>query len=551
MTWVRSLVVALAAAALSACGATSVRPIDPGYRGTLEPVAPLEPAPASGAPASGAPASAAPVGARPATLRTLALLQESPGSDAADPADATPAETTVESGADASETATAPAPSAAPAAGGTEERIPDDGERKVYKQANWGLAGLLRTADIPYPAESNRVSSFVPMLFYEGERFFWRGLAGGLHLFHQGALELNLLGRIRFFDIPAEFQNAVQGDALEAGLQARYDVGRAWWEAEALSDRFGNWTAIGRVGASYVSDRWVVQPSIDLRYGSEGYVSRYYGLDPFTGIQANGDVILTPTLTARFRIVSDFYALGSVGYHAFGDEIRGLSTIDEPGAWETFVGIGFFQDFGAPQFLGRPRDTSGSAGRDIDIVPHLRLAHAFGTPSAMSDIFTGNVEDDPFNNQLTSLFYGYPLTDRLFGLPLDFYLVPGFAYHYPSDVQGESYELILKIHIYYTFKLPVRIRFGVAEGVSWIDEPTYIETTALAEDGYETSDLMNYLDFTLDFNVGDLFRSKSLEPLWAGVTLHHRSSIFESAAQFGRIKGGSNYIGVYLQWDLF
>ncbi len=71
------------------------------------------------------------------------------------------------------------------------------------------------------------------------------------------------------------------------------------------------------------------------------------------------------------------------------------------------------------------------------------------------------------------------------------------------------------------------------------------------ENGYDESLLMNYLDFSLDFNVGDLLHVKGMESIWAGVAIHHRSSIFETASQFGRIKGGSNYPSIYLQFDLF
>jgi outer membrane protein len=59
---------------------------------------------------------------------------------------------------------------------------------------------------------------------------------------------------------------------------------------------------------------------------------------------------------------------------------------------------------------------------------------------------------------------------------------------------------------------------------------------------------MNYIDVTADFNLGDTFAANSLNDLFLGVGIHHRSSIFESSSAFGRIKGGSNYNSVYLQY---
>ena len=59
---------------------------------------------------------------------------------------------------------------------------------------------------------------------------------------------------------------------------------------------------------------------------------------------------------------------------------------------------------------------------------------------------------------------------------------------------------------------------------------------------------MNYLDFSADIDLGDAFNSHALKNLYAGVDVHHRSSIFETSSAFGRIKGGSNYAAVYLQY---
>ena len=100
---------------------------------------------------------------------------------------------------------------------------------------------------------------------------------------------------------------------------------------------------------------------------------------------------------------------------------------------------------------------------------------------------------------------------------------------------------------YYTIPLPVRIKFGFGEGISYINRVTFLEGNELKNKGYVLSHLMNYLDFSVDVNVGDIFGNNTLKRLWLGDYIHHRSSIFELAQQFGRIKGGSNYPSFYLQ----
>ena len=450
-----------------------------------------------------------------------------------------------------------PAPAGPAVAGLGDPTIEEEGEltaadqiaRVRSLQADWGIAAIVRTATIPFTGSNKSVSSFVPMMFFEGEDFFVRGTSGGAHLWKDEDEEVNALTRLRFFDIPKEFQNTVQGDSADFGLQYQKTLDDAWWQADVMSDQSGNLHGNLRGGTTFTGEDWILEPGLNIRYGTDDFISRYFAVEPLTGQRADGAFIFSPEVAARYHVVSDLYLVGALRYNAFGSGIRELDAIDDSGSFESYLGFGFFQDRGEPQFLGRPNGQERTE-REIDAPPFLRLAQGFASPSDLGEILALDIDDDEFNNKMTSVFYGHPLSDQLFGLPLQIYLSPGLAYHYESDVQDETFELIAKIHLYYTFPWSVRTRFGVAEGVSWIEDVTYIEGLSMAEKDYRPSNLMNYLDFTLDVNVGDLFGAEKMKALWLGVAVHHRSSIFESASQFGRIKGGSNYPSIYLQWDM-
>ena len=43
-------------------------------------------------------------------------------------------------------------------------------------------------------------------------------------------------------------------------------------------------------------------------------------------------------------------------------------------------------------------------------------------------------------------------------------------------------------------------------------------------------------------------RVNDMNDWYFGIGIHHRSSIFESSSAFGRIRGGSNYNSLYLQY---
>jgi outer membrane protein len=100
------------------------------------------------------------------------------------------------------------------------------------------------------------------------------------------------------------------------------------------------------------------------------------------------------------------------------------------------------------------------------------------------------------------------------------------------------------------FEWPIRWRFGLVEGLSWINRVTYIEQQELDQKPFKSSNLLNYIDYTLDLNLGDIFRGQFLKQLWLGYSIQHRSGIFSTAQHFSRINGGSNYQSVYLQFHL-
>ena len=63
------------------------------------------------------------------------------------------------------------------------------------------LGGGLRFGQSPYFATDNedqRQLDLLPLYLYEGERFFFRGSAGGLHFVHNENWELNAFARYRF-----------------------------------------------------------------------------------------------------------------------------------------------------------------------------------------------------------------------------------------------------------------------------------------------------------------------------------------------------------------
>lgn len=144
-----------------------------------------------------------------------------------------------------------------------------------------------------YAGEDSSLSA-LPLLNYEGERLFVRGLTGGVHLFEQGAWGLDAIVSGRFDGIDRDdfgraelAANGIDRDLLE-DRDDGIDLGlRATWKGSA-----GELQATARADVSGASDGYelsleygyplqmagaTVTPSMKVSYLSDKLANYYYG----------------------------------------------------------------------------------------------------------------------------------------------------------------------------------------------------------------------------------------------------------------------------------
>lgn len=449
-------------------------------------------------------------------------------------------------------------------------------------EKNWGVAIGIRSATIPLKAKEENVRDLIPLLYYDGDRFFIRGLSGGVKIYKNDAWQFSLLGKYRYFDIPAEYQNLVQGNALDIGGQVKYHFNDNF-EAnfEILRDQDSRYYTSLNTRYYWMSGSWELFPYVDLRFKSADFNNYYYGLDGFNNPATPSSTLnnkigsgfdITVGSELRYHVVSNFYLIGRAQYTVLDSNTRNSISIQDGSYGEVYMGVAFFND------------RTNRKTPSLKSKPYIRVAHGWATPSNVGEIIEFNVEDDEQNNQFTSFFYGHPIADSLFGIEdLDLYITTGYVYHHGANpysqtlIPGQgintpdsvglgnnpcdgvnpctitynkqpSREYILAIKAYYNMTWPVRWRIGLAEGLSYIETVGNLEQREMDKKGYRSSQLMNYMDITADFSLGDAFGVGAMREVYLGAGIHHRSSIFESSSAFGRIKGGSNYLSLYLQY---
>lgn len=408
--------------------------------------------------------------------------------------------------------------------------------RNEYDDLTWGTGIASRSASIPYYDPDVRdeiLNDFVPLFYYEDDYFYLHGLTYGVKLYDLDNWQFSALGRFRFLNIPQEYQNEVQGDTMDYGLRARYFLyDNQYIDLEVMEnvDKSTHANLTYSVNLKY-GDLYF-EPHATLRVKDATFNTQHYGQDKE---EIKGDVDLSAGLDLKYHLWSNFYLIGSADIRWLGNNVQKSSIIDENYEYTLMAGFGFLNDKNKKFF-------------DVDgMKSYFRLAHGWATPTNFEDIFIGKTEPDEYNNQSSSIFYGLPLSKTLFNLPIEVYLTPGFTFHHSSEVQESSQELILGFKLYYTLPLPyVDMRLGLGEGVSYMNDINYLEKAEIEEKGLKPSKLTFYLDASIDLNLG--FLHDNLDPLWIGAAIHHRCSGYEKVSLFGRIRGGSNYNTVYLQW---
>jgi outer membrane protein len=318
-------------------------------------------------------------------------------------------------------------------------------------------------------------------------------------------------------------------------MRARYFFSQPFFlDAEPMLDFDNMFSANIRAGAFYKKQKYMINPYVEAKIKSTDYNSRYFGL---TMEKINAGIDYSLGVIADARIFQNLYLYGSAKITLLDKNARAAKLVEDDFTGEFYLGFGFSNDPLKPK------------RKKLSNRPFLRLSQGFATPNAFNQVVFFNIVPDTNHNKLTSVFYGYPLTDQVFGIPLGLYITTGFAWHWKSEVQSSAQELVLAMKAYYTIHWPIRWRIGLTEGVSYLNKITYIEQEVYDRKDYEPVHFLNYLDFSLDFNVGDIF-SKRLENIWIGYNVHHRSGIFELSQQYGRVNIGSNYYSFHIQYDL-
>ena len=174
----------------------------------------------------------------------------------------------------------------------------------------------------------------------------------------------------------------------------------------------------------------------------------------------------------------------------------------------------------------------------------LRVAYGEASKNDLGEILLGKLGPHPKDLSVIAVDGGYLYIKNAFDFPIDVYFKGGLSY-FNEDTHDNVLEGVAYIKLFYNINvLSNDFRFGFGEGVSYASSVLETEYDESIEKDRGTSNFLNYLDISFDFDVGKLVHSKPLEQLYLGILLKHRSGVF---GLYNNVSGGSNYNSVYIE----
>ncbi|MDY0021740.1 MipA/OmpV family protein [Arenimonas caeni] len=222
-------------------------------------------------------------------------------------------------------------------------------------EPRWTLGLIAIERDAPY-RQLDEDLLVVPLVRFEGERAYLRGLRGGFRLVERGPLELSAFVQARGDGYEAADSPYLAGMddrrfSLDAGMALGWRVPRVGQfevsVATDVLDRSGgqeleaSWTGLVRAG------QWRFLPSVALRWQSSDLVDYYYGVRPGEALPGRpayeGDAALLPELSvlATRRLGERWQLFARIGHTWLPGEITDSPLVDDDRRTSVIVGLGY------------------------------------------------------------------------------------------------------------------------------------------------------------------------------------------------------------------
>ena len=422
------------------------------------------------------------------------------------------------------------------------------------------LGGGFRLGQSPYLASDNedeRQLDLVPLYLYEGKYLFARGVSGGVHLFRNDAIELNLYARYRFQKLDPDSNEYFAGlekreQTLDAGFE--FSINKNWgkitldWVTDTLDRHKGQ---EARFSYRYNIERgpWTFSPYIAWTWQDDNLTNYYFGVseaeaNPERPVYLPGESQwVSFGLNSAWQVSDRIVLFGNVGFGGVDTVVLDSPLVEEDGFSSAFVGGTYlFGNARKPDYILEPERAGEWSWRvnygyqaDGNIVSEIDQGDF-----SKSEVADTNIGGLTFNKLLSQ------------GERIDFLGRVAWFRHFEEDEGNGKFSSYAAYIMamgkgYSPWSKEEWFRWGFGFGMSYADKVPIAEQRKQAAKDDNTSRFLNYLEMTLDFPLRRVSKARWLQNCYAGLTIVHRSGIFGTSDFLGDVSGGADWLTAHLE----
>lgn len=423
----------------------------------------------------------------------------------------------------------------------------------------WSMGATTRLFNSPYLGEDIR-ADFLPEINFQGDNWYLDGSQAGWRSDKHQDLTLDTFARYRFGGYSEEHSSDLDGmrryGTVEAGAKVTADTALGDISLSAAHDalnRHQGWSSTAEWRWRWHDAQWRIEPFIAADYDSADVNNYFYGVKPSESLNDRRAYSADAALNYRAGIDS-WYRLGqphlfglSLSHTVFDSSITDSPIVDSSGRTELRLSYRYeFINNRAAQAVAKAGEAQWLKGEW-----EWRMAGGYWKDGNFIEmVYLNDMASDTSSTAMASGFLSKKITDSTWGLPIQMHVTGGLVHHFEKDLQDDFNEYVIALKGYFT-QFPwshiVETRVGLGYGFSYGDKVPFQESDNVLEKNLNDSRMLQYLDYSWDVNIGDLFRTQAAKHCYAGYSLHHRSGIFGKTEIYNNVDGGSNWNTFYVQ----
>ena len=419
-----------------------------------------------------------------------------------------------------------------------------------------GVGAAARLMPSPYRG-GDKNSDFLPLISYDTPYLYIQSYRAGLKIERAGwRSEAFLQRRFEGFasnHVPESMAGmATREVGTDVGLSTQHAWGGGTAYAEILRDASehsdGTELRLGYRYEGWWNGRLRWRPYAVLSLRNAKLNNYYYGVQPGEAAptrpayEPGAGANLEFGVLAAYRLTERWQLFGGVSVTQLASGIGDSPVVER--SLLPYASLGLMYGF-TPQ--------SAPMGERKPLI--VRTFYGLSSECDMFPIVTLQCTKTHTQDQtsVAALEVGQTLVKGVNGWPLDIQGFVGLLRHLEDGQQDDFWQAqgYFKLSYYgFPWRETLRTRVGIGAGLAYASRIPVSELRDQELRGRDTSKLLLYLDPTIDINLGDLVRARSLRETWIGLGVSHRSGVFGSAKLFNNVDGGSNYIYGFVEWTM-